>query len=219
MDGWALTVAILAFVVSGAALVIAWWQLVLQRDVAGGRGITFAVGRYHRTVTCRRGIETITNDYHVEVGLVGNDRHMVAVHLERDGRQLGPGDVGWVESPSVLSRMTCDGDPIDWRFELNSEAALDLWIVLTWVSPFRDGVRTEAFRRRLDVLEPDLEQWHWFRSYRMRRWLESWGVRRQWRWARKWLGKPRRLGKWRPYGGRELQPGQSPMDSRFAGDD
>jgi hypothetical protein len=67
LDGWALAVAILAFMVSGAALVIAWWQLVLQRDAAGGRGIIFDVRRPHRTVARRGGVETITDAYHAAV--------------------------------------------------------------------------------------------------------------------------------------------------------
>lgn len=217
MDGWALLVSLLAFVVSGAALVIAWWQLVLQRDAAGGRGILLGVGRYHRTIARRGGVETITDDYNVDVELVGNERHMVAVHLERDGRQLGPADVGWVESPDVRARMTCESEPIHWRFELSPDDARDLWVVLSWVSPYGDGVRTDAFRRRLDVLVDEIEEWHWFRSYRARRRFEAWGSRRRWAWARRWLGKPRRLGEWRPSGARELAPGQSPINSRFDG--
>ena len=110
--------------------------------------------------------------------------------------------------------MTCESDPIEWRFELTPDAARDLWVVLTWVSPFGDGVRTDAFRRRLD--EPEFDQWHWFRTYRARRRLESWGSRRRWGWMRRWLGKPRRLGAWRPWAARDLQPGQSPMHSQVA---
>jgi hypothetical protein len=216
LDGWALAVAILAFVVSGAALVIAWWQLVLQRDAAGGRGIGFTVGRGYRTVSPKGGVEMLIEDHYVEVELVGNDRHVVGVHLERDGRRLSPTEAGWVPSPPVRQRMTCESDPIVWHFDLDPDAARDLWVVLTWVSPFGDGIRTDALRRRLEVLEPDLERWHWFRSYRARRWLESWGSGLRWKWMRRWLGKPRRLGAWRPYGRRELQPGQSPMDSQVA---
>lgn len=212
VDAWALVVAVLAFVVAGAALVIAWWQLVLQRDVAGGRGIIFGVSRYFRTVARKGDVETLIESYVVEVGLIGNDRHMVAVHLERDGERLGPADTGWVESPPVVPRMTCESDPIEWHFALSPEAARDLWVVLSWVSPYRDGVRTDGFRRRL--VEPEFDEWHWFRTYRARLWLESWALRRRWGWLRRRLGTLR-LGEWRPWVARELQPGQSPFNSKF----
>lgn len=217
VETWALVVAILAFVVSGSALVIAWWQLVLQRDAAGGRGMIFDVRHPHRSVARKGGVETITDEYRVFVMLVGNDRHEVGVHLERDGRQLERGEPGYPDSPPVLHRMTSESDPIDWRFHLTPDVAGDLWCVLTWGEPFGDGIRTAGFRRRL--CEPEFEHWRWFRSYRARRRLQSWGSRRQWGWVRRWLGKPRRLGAWRPYALRDLQPGQSPMHSQVASDD
>jgi hypothetical protein len=215
---WTLAVAILALIVSASALLIAWWQLMLQRDEAGGRGMIFEVRSPQRTVTRSGDVESVFDVYHVFVKLVGNDRHEVAVHLERDGRQLESGEAGYVESPAVLHRMTCEGDPIDWRFDLSPDAARDLWVVLTWAGVFGAGVRTDAFRRRLT--EPQFEQWRWFRSYRARRRIQAWASRHRWGWIRRWLGKPRRLGAWRPYAVRELRPGQSPMHSQVTrGDD
>lgn len=212
VEVWALVVAVLAFVVSGSALVIAWWQLVLQRDAAGGRGMIFDVRSPYRRVERKGAVEKTTNEFHVYVLLVGNDRHEVGVHLERDGRQLEMGERGYVKSPAVLHRMTSETDPIDWRFELTPDEACDLWCVLSWGEPFGDGIRTAAFRRRLT--EETFEQWRWFRTYRARRGIQSWGSRRRSRWLREWLGKPRRLGAWRPYPMRDLAPGQSPIDSR-----
>lgn len=57
----------------------------------------------HRTVA-RRGRGTITDEYHVYVKLVGNDRHEVAVHLEHNGRQLEPGESGYPDSPPVIAK-------------------------------------------------------------------------------------------------------------------
>lgn len=214
VNNWALVVAVLAFMVSAAALVIAWWQLVLQRDAAGGRGMIFDVRSTHRTVARQGGVETITDEYRVYVKLVGNDRHEVAVHLERNGRQLEPGEPGYPDSLPVVHRMTSESDPIDWRFNLTPGNASDVWCVLSWGEPFGDGIRTAAFRQPLT--ERALEHWRWFRTYRARRRIQSWGSRRRWQWLRRWLGKPRRLGAWRPYLSRDLEPGQSPMHSQFA---
>jgi hypothetical protein len=213
-DAWALVVALLAFVVSAAALVIAWWQLVLQRDAAGGRGIIFEVHRPHHKVERRGGVEITTDSYWVLVKLVGNDLHEVAVHLERDGRQLERGNPGLdEETPELLHRLTCEHDPIIWEFELSPDDARDLYCVLSWVAPYGPAVRTNAFRRALSPPH-ELDEWHWFRSFRARRWIESWGARRRWRWARRLLSRPHRIAEWRPVRSRDLQPGQSPMYSR-----
>jgi hypothetical protein len=215
MDGWALLVAVLAFVVSGAALFIAWWQLLLQRDAAGGRGIVFGVRRPSRMIDRRGGVDTISYGYRVLVKLVGNDRHQVGVHLERNGRELEEGDRGYVEPPDLIHRMTCEHEPINWRFDLTAEDARDLWVVLSWVDPFGPAIRTSGFRCKLDPPNPpQYQEWHWFAFFRARRRFESWGARRRWTPAQRWLGKPRRLGKWRPYSVRELQPGQSPLHSQ-----
>ena len=61
MEIW---VSVLAFVVSGAALAIAWWQLVLQRDAAGGRGVIFDIHAPMRKVVNRRdGTQHVTKGY------------------------------------------------------------------------------------------------------------------------------------------------------------
>ncbi|RFZ15668.1 hypothetical protein DSM43518_00220 [Mycobacterium marinum] len=213
-DAWALMVAVLAFVVSGSALVIAWWQLVLQRDAAGGRGVIFDVNAPMRTIHRRRdGTERVTNGYRVYVRLVGNDRYEVTVHLERDGRPIEPSDLGIKDKPPpVLHRWTSEDDPIRWNFDLDPAVAEDLWCVLSWVSPFGEGIRTDAYRRRLGH-NPQFEQWHWFRFFGPRRRIETWASRNGPTWFRRWVGKARPLGEWRPHRMRALQPGQSPLSS------
>jgi hypothetical protein len=217
VDGWAVVVAVLALVVSAAALLIAWWQLLLQRDAAGGRGIIFEV---HRPIhkEARVGGELIVTDrYFVIVKLVGNDLHEVAVHLERDGRQLEFGDPGYVdETPETLHRFTCEDEPLTWEFELGPDDARDLWCVLSWVAPYGPAVRTNALRRPLEPPH-ELERWRWFRSFRAIRWVEAWGVRRPWRWLRCMLSRPHRVGEWRRVRGRDCRPGQSPIRSRAEG--
>ncbi|MCV6978121.1 hypothetical protein [Mycobacterium bourgelatii] len=204
---------------SAAALLIAWWQLVLQRDAAGGRGIIFEVHRPHHKEARIGGEVFVTDEYYVLVKLVGNDLHEAAVHLERHGRPLQFGDRGYIdETPETLHRFTCEDEPLIWEFELSPHDARDLCCVLSWVAPYGPGVRTNAFRR---ALSPpfELEQWHWFRSFRARTWVQGWGARRRWRLIRRVLSRPRRVGEWRPVRGRELQPGQSPMYSRASGRD
>lgn len=217
MEGWALLVSVLAFVVSGAALAIAWWQLVLQRDAAGGRGVIFDINAPMRKVLDRRdGTQHITNGYRVYVRTVGNERYEVSVHLERNGQKLDADELerlGIEAPPPVLSRWSCEDDPIRWNFDLEPEVAEDLSCVLLWVSPYGSGVRPDGFRRRLGR-EPQFDEWRWRRFYRTRRKFESWGARRRWGLARRWLGKPQRLGEWRPYLVRELQAGQGPTHSR-----
>lgn len=214
MELWASLVSVLAFVVSGAALLIAWWQLLLQRDAAGGRGFAFGVGGRHRKVDTKGGVTTITDTYDVHVELVGNDRPHVGVHLERNGRPLERGDRGFVAPPVHIRRMTSEHDPIEWKIEINPDDARDVWVVLSWAEPFGEGLRTSGFRCKLDPLTAEYEQWRHYRTYRARREIERWGVRRRWAWVRRWLGKPRPLGEWRPYYPLELKPGQSLLYSR-----
>lgn len=214
MDGLALLVSALALLVSGAALLIAWWQLILQRDAAGGRGILFEVHRPYRQEARIGGELFVTDGYYVLVKLVGNDLHEVGVHLERDGRPLQFGDPGYVaKAPETLHRLTCEDDPLTWRFELSRDDAQDLYCVLSWVAPYGPGVRTNAYRRPLSPPHT-LEEWLWFRSFRIRTWIQGWGARRRLSPIRRVLGRPRRVAEWRVVRGRDLRPGQSPMYSR-----
>ncbi|OJZ75701.1 hypothetical protein BRW65_03970 [Mycobacterium paraffinicum] len=214
MDGWALLVSVLAFVVSGTAMVIAWWQLVLQRDAAGGRGIIFEVHRPIHREDRIRGELVVSDDYFVLVNLAGNDLYEVAIHLERDGQQLEFGDAGYLdETPETLRRLTCEDEPLTWEFNLRADDAKDLWCVLSWAAPYGPGLRTDAVRRPL-APPHELERWRWFRSFRLIQWVEEWGARRRWRWARRVLSRPHRVGEWRRVPGRDLKPGQSPINSR-----
>lgn len=149
MDGWALMVAVLAFIVSGAALVIAWWQLVLQRDAAGGRGVIFDISRPSRFTDNTTEPPTVVENYRVLVKIAGNERHEVLAYLERDGVALDEFDPGYVKPLPVSHRLTCEDDPLVWEFGLDPEVASALRCVLLWVEPFRDGLRNEGFRRPL----------------------------------------------------------------------
>jgi hypothetical protein len=152
----------------------------------------------------------------VLVKLVGNDRHEVTLHLERDGFVLQEGDVGYVEGLPTVHRMTCDDKPLIWKFAVDLEVRKSLRCILTWVEPFGDAVRSQGFRRQLhgaDIETAGFEEWYWYRFFRFRRRFESWAAQHGPMWFREKAGRPRRLGEWRPYRMRELQPGQSPFTS------
>lgn len=208
-------IAVLALVVSGAALLVAWSQLVLQRDTAGGRGVLFTINRPMRKIHRTESGDRITEGYRIRVRLVGNDRYEVGLHLERGGQALNGDDLdrlGIERPPTLLHRWSCQDQPLRWDFDLDPERAENMYCVLLWVSPFGEGVRIDGFRQLLRGAGQvqDMEQWHWFRFFAARRRFESWGSQHGPEWFRRWAGHPRRLGEWRKYGKRELQPGQSP---------
>jgi len=148
--------------------------------------------------------------------MVGNDRHEVTLHLERDGAALEEGDVGYVERLPTVHKMTCDDDPLIWKFGVDHEDAESLRCILLWVEPFGDAIRSHGFRRKLrgaDIEKAEFEEWHWYQFFRFRRRFESWAAQHGPRWFREKAGRPRRLGEWRPYRMRALQPGQTPLTS------
>ena len=215
-DQWALLVAVLAFLVSSTALLVASRQLALQRDAAGGRGVIFDISRLSRFIDNRTEPPTVVENFRVLVKVVGNERHEVVVYLERGGIALEEWDSGYVKPLPVRHLLSCQDDPLIWEFGLSPDIASDLRCVLLWVEPFRDGIRDQGFRSALTggaESEFGFEQWHWYRSFRIRRRFESWAGQRGPRWFRDWVGRPRRLGEWRPYKLRPLQRGQSPRSS------
>jgi len=92
LDHLTLAVSLLAFVVAVTAAVIAWSQLRLQQDAAGGRGIRFGV--ISSLVAVVNGVKTYHFEAIIELHGPGK-RHEVALHLERGGRQLEPGRPGF----------------------------------------------------------------------------------------------------------------------------
>lgn len=113
--------------------------------------------------------------------------------------------------------MTCEHDPINWAFELSPDDARDVWCALSWVEPFGPAIRTNAFRRKLDPT-PNSRSGTGSRSSVRADGMRA-GAQRCWVWVRWWLGKPRRLGEWRPYLVGELQPGQGLLRSQAGGGD
>jgi hypothetical protein len=190
--------------------------LVLQRNASGGRGAIFDIRRPSRFIDNTTEPPTVVENYRVLVKIAGSERHEVLAYLERDGVALTEWDPGFAKPLPVRHLLICEDDPLVWEFGLSPEIASELCCVLLWVEPFRDGLRNEGFRRPLSSVlsdDPPFEQWRWCRFFRARRRFESWTAEHGPRWFRKWAGRPRRLGEWRRYALRPLQPGQSPITS------
>jgi hypothetical protein len=211
-----LLVAVLALLVSAVALAIAWSQLRLQRDAAGGRGLIFTVKQQQQTLERLIGVKDVTAHYEVTVKLLGNERDDVSLHLVKppDVRPCDPQALG-IEAPRPIRGQWLGASSSDpaWSFDLAVGVARDLWCVLSWVEPYGDGIRTCGFRQGLSDDDPRLvEEWRWFRFMRARRRIESWGERQRWALLSDVVGKQRKLGYWRPYRLRPLKPCQGPIE-------
>ncbi|MEZ0053005.1 hypothetical protein ABIA30_004030 [Mycobacterium sp. MAA66] len=212
-----LLATVLALTVSVAALAIAWSQLHIERDAAGGRGLIFDV------TAPRHGLNFTPNvsedaEFRIKLCFVGNTRDGVSLGVVRYN---DPSGSDRVEKPIALNQTLWPGSTSDHTFTVKKDSLAGLWCVLSWIEPYGDGVRVCAFRRPLrETAARDeagkivqLEQWRWFRFMRQRRRIQSWGQRQQWKTVKRVVGQPRPLGRWRPYLLRDLEPGQGPVVS------
>jgi hypothetical protein len=128
-------------------------------------------------------------------------RHQVVVLLERDGRHLEQfEDPAWAKMPDTRKSMSCNDDPIDWKYEVTAQAAEGVWCLLTWVDPRGAAIWTGGYARPLT--SPDeLYEWHWYRSRRFRRLFQHHFLR----------GRVRPLGEWRIHKGLGIEDGQGPI--------
>jgi hypothetical protein len=174
-----------------------WSQYTLERNAAGGRGVMFALRRA-TWKTVYNGVDV--EDFKVKVELFGPGiRHQVALHLERNGRQLESDEIGYVEPLKSLKSMSCDTPPILWDFKIPADAARGLWCILSWVEPSGDALWTYSYARKL-MREDDLFEWRWYRTRRIRRWLQALNLR------------VRPLGRWRRVKVRGVHQGQGSID-------
>jgi len=213
LDQVMFVLTLLALVVAALSLSVTWWQLRLQRNVAGGRGIIPGLFSYQTSVNGETHI-----DFEVYIELVGPGiRHEMQVHLERDGQALSSGDDGYVKSPPVRKSMSCDSDPIKWKFTLTSEDAEDVWCIISWVEPRGDEVWTNAYARALTG-EDQLWEWRWKRFRKARQRKQDWSSEHGPKWFRRRLGGVKPLGRWRPHVNRSIQPGHGPINNGRAPD-
>lgn len=169
-----------------AALSVALWQLRLQRDPAGGRGIFLHTERFS--------LQTVINDslvidhYRLEVKIVGPGTwYELALDLEKNGSKFNAPD-----RPEKRSSMTCESTPMVWDVDLSTEDDKNVWCVVTWVEPHGPALQalhTNAFA--IPVRGVAIYQWKWFPF------LRQIGLR------------PR--GRWRRYRGESLREGNGPL--------
>jgi hypothetical protein len=190
-------IAVLALAVAGWAAVVARTQLKLQRDSAGGHGIRFDLSRTTHLVV--NGDPWVVRGLHVELHGPGI-RYEVAVHLERDGRQIDELDAAWVDDrPTTRKVMTCEDEPIRWDIQMSEANAAGVWCLVSWVEARGDVIFTHAYARNL-VDPKRLFVWRWYRLSSARRWLQGLNLR------------TRPLGRWDRVNARYLDEGQGPFD-------
>jgi hypothetical protein len=189
------------------AVVIAWSQLRIQQDDAGGRGFGFQIVS---DVAVINGVKA----YHFEaiIELFGpGDRYEVALHLERDGRQLQPGEPGFNMLAGNVKKMSCNDPPLRWPFNVQADVVDDLWCVASWVEPLGDSIWSHAYAMPLRDRDR-IYEWHWYRGRVLRRRIEDWCSRHGPDWFRRRAGRRHALGRWKLH--RDLGPGvgQAPID-------
>jgi hypothetical protein len=146
----------LALIALGA-LGVAWFQLRVQRNTAGGRGILLGAGRTgHRTVSTVAGRNHVTDHYRVEVRLAGPGIwHELSVDLEKDGREFKVPD-----RPDRRRSMNSESPPIRWDFDLTPQDGDRVWCLVTWAEPRGPALRAGAFS--MPVRGGSVYQWKWF---------------------------------------------------------
>lgn len=196
------------------ALVVAWRQLVLSQNLAGGRQFEFSSWRVEDA-------ESLEDDgivYQlctVKVKLTGPAvLHSVFVHLEVDGERRRPGSYSARLNPSDrnprLRKTLTSADPqIDWEFWLPVDVIPNAKCLLSWLETFGEGIRTAALRQ--DLTTPDVEQWRWYLGHRYRSAFRRWAAeRRPWFLTQK-LAKPRPLGRYVKINTEQMRDGEGPF--------
>ncbi|MCT7371455.1 hypothetical protein [Mycolicibacterium llatzerense] len=80
--------------------------------------------------------------------------HNVAVQLfgVPEGTQPAP--------PALRHTMIAGDDPIEWSFRVPDDAAVQTWVMVTWVRPYLQGVESEALAHWLQAGR--LYEWRWY---------------------------------------------------------
>jgi hypothetical protein len=196
-------------IVTILALIVAWNQLRLQRDMAGGKGIVINLPR-SQVVDETAGIFR----YHFDMMLrmVGPAvRHEVSVDLEADGRRFDAN----TQKPAIRESMGCEDDDIVWKFDLNEDDLEKVWLITSWVEARGNNLRTEAIAWRLSRQETYV--WKWYPGFRLAQVIRGRVSQRGPVWFREWVGAPRATGWWHQERGAAPAgafPGEGPLELR-----
>ncbi|BBY28047.1 hypothetical protein [Mycolicibacterium sediminis] len=137
----ALTLATFTALLAARRILVAGSQLAFTRYVAVGGLVAFSVES--------RGVGV----HHVRFEAGGPAvLHNVAVRL------IGASTA--TEPPAVRHTMAAGDAPIEWTLQLPDGAVERVWVLVTWVRPYLQGVESEALGRWL----PDgrLYEWRWY---------------------------------------------------------
>ncbi len=139
----ALTVATFTVLLAVRRVVMVVSGLVFARYVAVGGLAAFSVER--------NGADGYTVRFEVGGPAVF---HNVAVQLfgVPEGTQPAP--------PALRHTMIAGDDPIEWTFRLPDDAAVQTWVMVTWVRPYLQGVESEALAHWLQAGR--LYEWRWY---------------------------------------------------------
>ncbi|KIU17295.1 hypothetical protein TL10_09560 [Mycolicibacterium llatzerense] len=139
----ALTVATFTVLLAVRRVVMVVSGLVFARYVAVGGLAAFSVER--------NGADGYTVRFEVGGPAVF---HNVAVQLfgVSEGTQPAP--------PALRHTMIAGDDPIEWTFRLPDDAAVQTWVMVTWVRPYLQGVESEALAHWLQAGR--LYEWRWY---------------------------------------------------------
>jgi hypothetical protein len=139
----ALTVATFTVLLAVRRVVMVVSGLVFARYVAVGGLAAFSVER--------NGADGYTVRFEVGGPAVF---HNVAVQLfgVSEGTQPAP--------PALRHTMIAGDDPIEWSFRVPDDAAVQTWVMVTWVRPYLQGVESEALAHWLQAGR--LYEWRWY---------------------------------------------------------
>ena len=139
----ALTVATFTVLLAVRRVVMVVSGLVFARYVAVGGLAAFSVER--------NGADGYTVRFEVGGPAVF---HNVAVQLfgVPEGTQPAP--------PALRHTMIAGDDPIEWSFRVPDDAAVQTWVMVTWVRPYLQGVESEALAHWLQAGR--LYEWRWY---------------------------------------------------------
>lgn len=74
--------------------------------------------------------------------------------------QLSGGQGAEPAPPPLRPTMIAGDDPIEWTFRLPDGAAVQAWVLVTWVRPYLQGVESEALAHWLQAGR--LYEWRWY---------------------------------------------------------
>lgn len=192
----ALIVSVAAAALAVASLVVAWRQLRIARADSGGHGlIVRAPYPGHEIVTGPAGAQM----RHRKVSVIVTAAGPGVWHSLR----LYVGDPE--TSVQHANRFDSESDPLEWHGLIPSVELADTWWMVTWLKPYLDGNRTEAFRKNIGDQNSPVERWEWKRPYRFHHWFQS-----EPRWWLPRSGQHKPLGRWKSRPPRHPGDGQGP---------